>query len=179
MKTTTVRNGVLLALGIGIIFGAASLGGAMAANADPGSRETVVFVCLHGSVKSQMAAAQFNRMAKERGLAVTAVSRAIAADREIPDGIRAALAGDGLAPASEIPSNLTPDEATHAIKVFAFDDVPPDQRGAASITRWSDVPNATKNYSVARDVIVRHVEEAIDALATEPSARPQAPHEWK
>ena len=30
--------------------------------------KTIVFVCLHGSVKSQMAAAHFNRIARERGL---------------------------------------------------------------------------------------------------------------
>ena len=139
----------------------------------------MVFVCLHGSVKSQMAAAQFNRMAKQRGLAVTAVSRAIAADKEIPEGIRAGLAGDGLAPVSDVPSNLTPDEATRAIKVFAFDDVPADQSGVASITRWSDVPPATKNYSAARDAIARHLQEEIDLLATKSPASDQVHHDLK
>ena len=58
--------------------------------ADPNSDKpaTVVFVCLHGSVKSQMAAAHFNRIAKERGLPVVAVSRGIAGDDNIPPSIR-------------------------------------------------------------------------------------------
>ena len=30
--------------------------------------KTIVFVCVHGSVKSQIAAAYFNRLARERGL---------------------------------------------------------------------------------------------------------------
>jgi arsenate reductase (thioredoxin) len=179
MRTNTIRNRAFQALGIGIVLGAAGLGGVMLAHADPAARETVVFVCLHGSVKSQMAAAQFNHMAKERGLSVTAISRAVAADKEIPDAIRAGLAGDGLAPVSEIPTNLTLDEATHAIKVFAFDDVPADRRGTANITRWSDVPPATKNYSLARDAIVRHVEDAIDLLATELPAPHQARDQLK
>ena len=34
---------------------------------------TVVFVCEHGAAKSVVAAAHFNRMARERGLAVRAI----------------------------------------------------------------------------------------------------------
>jgi hypothetical protein len=66
--------------------------------AESGKPTTIVFVCLHGSVKSQVAAAHFNRIARERGLPVVAVSRGIAVDNEIPTVIREGLAGDGLAP---------------------------------------------------------------------------------
>jgi hypothetical protein len=68
------------------------------AEPDPTKPATVVFVCLHGSVKSQVAAAHFNRIAKARDLPVIAVSRGIAVDKEIPDSIREGLAGDGLVP---------------------------------------------------------------------------------
>lgn len=44
----------------------------------------IVFICLHGSAKSQMAAAHFNRIARERGLPFTAVSRGIQVDGSIP-----------------------------------------------------------------------------------------------
>jgi hypothetical protein len=44
---------------------------------DAVGKETIVFVCLHGVVNSQMAAAYFNKVAKERGLSFTAVSRGI------------------------------------------------------------------------------------------------------
>src|SRR5258708_14047582 len=71
--------------------------------AESGNPTTIVFVCLHGSVKSQVAAAHFNRIARERGLPVVAVSRGIAVDSEIPTVIREGLAGDGLAPDTEIP----------------------------------------------------------------------------
>lgn len=42
-----------------------------------GRENTIVFVCLHGSVKSQMASAHFNRVARERGLPFRAVSRGV------------------------------------------------------------------------------------------------------
>ena len=130
----------------------------------PGSsdRQTILFVCLHGSAKSQMAAAHFNRMARDRGLPHTAISRAIEPDKDIPSSIRAGLAGEGLEPVSEVPASLTADEASRAMKVFAFNEVPLDRKGAAIVTLWSDVSPATEDYNRARDAIVRHVEAVFE-----------------
>jgi arsenate reductase (thioredoxin) len=134
----------------------------------PGSsdRQKVLFVCLHGSAKSQMAAAHFNRMARNRGLPYTAISRAIEPDKDIPPSIRAGLAGEGLEPVSEVPVSLTADEASRAMKVFAFNEVPLDRKGTAMVTLWSDVSPATEDYNRARDAIVRHVEGVVSALAS-------------
>ena len=131
----------------------------------PDKPQTVVFVCLHGSVKSQMAAAHFNRIAKERGLPLVAVSRGIAVDPTIPASIRQGLASDGLVPPDDVPVPLASSDTTGAIKVFAFDEVPNERKGSTEVTYWSDVPPATKDYSAARDAIVRHVEEAVTSLA--------------
>ena len=129
-------------------------------------RQTVLFICLHGSAKSQMAAAHFNRMARDRGLPYTAISRAIEPDKEIPPSIRAGLAGEGLEPGSEVPASLTADEASRAMKVFAFNEVPVDLKGTAIVTLWSDVSPATEDYTRARDAIVRHVEAVVSDLAS-------------
>lgn len=156
---------------IAILCGMALAGSADAARAAPVDKQTVVFVCLHGSVKSQVAAAHFNRIARERGLNITAISRGIEPDTSIPASIRAGLAQDGLAPASEVPSSLTSDEASAAAGVFAFDEVPVDRKGSASVTQWSDVPPASQNYDRSRDAIIRHVEEIVDRLARDANAR--------
>jgi arsenate reductase len=134
----------------------------------PGSSDlqTVLFVCLHGSAKSQMAAAHFNRMARDRGLPYTAISRALEPDKDIPASIRAGLASEGLKPVSEVPAFLTADEASHAMKVFAFNEVPVDRKGTAIVTLWSDVSPATEGYNRARDAIVRHVEAVVSDLAS-------------
>ena len=134
------------------------------AEADSSKPATIVFVCLHGSVKSQVAAAHFNRIARERGLPVVAISRGTDVDNEIPAVIRDALAGDALAPDVDVPVRLTSEEAASATKIFAFDEVPSDLRGPAEVTYWSDVPPATKNYAAARQAILRHIEEAIGPL---------------
>ena len=148
------------------------LAAAFAPPASAGDRQggngktTVVFVCLHGSVKSQMAAAHFNRIASERGLPFTAISRGIEVDTSIPTRIRDGLNLDGLAPTDDIPIGLTADEAGRATKVVAFDTVPEERRGTSEVTYWSDVPPATKDYAAARDVIVRHIDTFVPTLVS-------------
>jgi protein-tyrosine-phosphatase len=152
------------------LFGAAQLfATALAATlvhaGQPEKPATIVFVCLHGSVKSQMAAAHFNRIAKERGLPFTAISRGLAVDDSIPARIRDGLSLDGLSPLDDVPRALTAEEASGAAKIFAFDDVPAERKGAADVTYWSDVPPATRDYSAARDAIVRHLDDLVPSLA--------------
>jgi protein-tyrosine-phosphatase len=159
---TTTRLGFILSL----VLLAAVIAVGTTTHAEPDSENpaTVVFVCLHGSVKSQMAAAHFNRIAKERSLPVVAVSRGISVDDKIPATIRERLAGDGLVPASDVPVALTSEQAAAAVKIFAFDEVPADIKGDAEVTYWSDVPPATKDYVAARNAIVRHLEEAVNSM---------------
>src|SRR5262245_26370699 len=130
--------------------------------------KTIVFVCLHGVVNSQMAAAYFNKVAKERGLPFTAVSRGIDLYRSIPVRIQDGLALDGLEPANA-PLALTPEEAGRARQVLAFDTIPAEQRGHANVTYWSGVPIGIDNYETTRDEIVRRVDAMIPALAKEAS----------
>jgi protein-tyrosine-phosphatase len=123
--------------------------------------KTIVFVCLHGSVKSQMAAAHFNRIAKERGLPYIAISRGIEVDSSIPPRIRAELNQEGLAPLDDVPQQLTAAEAAGAVKVVAFDTVPEKNRGTADVNYWSDVPATSKDYPALRDSIVHHIDDLV------------------
>jgi protein-tyrosine-phosphatase len=146
---------------------------AYAAGIPPEDR-TIVFVCLHGSVKSQMAAAYFNKLARERGLPYTAVSRGIEVDASIPASIRNGLNSEGLAPADDVPRRLTATEAGNATRVIAFDSVPDENRGLAEVSYWSDVPPATKNYVAARDMIARHIDDLVPALAADAAPSKEA-----
>jgi len=157
----------LLAVGVALQFAAPARAGGTVAPAN----KTIVFVCLHGSVKSQMAAAHFNKIARERGLPYTAISRGIEVDSSIPTRIRDGLNLDGLAPLDDVPQSLTPAEAAGAVKVFAFDAVPDDKRGAVEVNYWSDVPPAMKDDVAARDVIKHHIDDLVPKLAMR--TRPQ------
>jgi hypothetical protein len=129
-------------------------------------KTTMVFVCLHGSVNSQMAAAYFNKAAQERGLPHRAISRGIDPHRSIPVRIVDGLALDGLAPANS-PIGLTPNDANGTIKMLAFDPVPAELLGSASVTYWSGVPPGINDYAAARDEIVRRVDELIPTLSAD------------
>jgi protein-tyrosine-phosphatase len=134
----------------------------------PEGANTVVFVCLHGVVNSQMAAAYFNKVAKERGLPFTAVSRGIDTYRSVPVRIQDGLALDGLEPAN-VPAALTSDEARRASQVLAFDIIPADRTSQRTITYWSGVPLGVDDYEAARDEIARRVDALIPTLAKTPN----------
>jgi hypothetical protein len=131
-----------------------------------GEPKTIVFVCLHGVVNSQMAAAYFNKAAKERELPFTAVSRGIDLYRSIPVRIQDGLALDGLEPANA-PLALTPEEAGRASQVLAFDTIPDDRKGGANVTYWSGVPLGVDDYGATRDEIARRVDAMIATLEKE------------
>jgi protein-tyrosine-phosphatase len=153
-------------IGAALLFIAAFAATVAAADERRERPETIIFVCIHGSVKSQVAAAHFNQIARERGLPFQAVSRGIAVDSSIPTTIRNGLALEGLAPSDDIPRGLTAEEANDANKVFAFDEVPTDRKGVANVIYWSDVPPATKDYNAARDAIVRHLDDLMPSLTS-------------
>jgi len=133
---------------------------------DAAGGKTIVFVCLHGVVNSQMAAAYFNKVAKERGLPFTAVSRGIDLYRAVPVRIRDGLALDGLEPANT-PLELTAQEAGRADRLLAFDEIPAERNGGASVTYWSGIPIGIDNYEATRDEIVRRVDALLPTLANE------------
>ena len=135
---------------------------AFAATGTTPDSKTIVFVCLHGVANSQVAAAHFNRIAGERGLPYTAIARGISVDTPVPTRIRDGLSLDGLDPTD--PRPLTPADAVAAFKVVAFDPVPDEQRGAAEVNYWSDVPLAIKDYEASRDAIVSHIDRFVPAL---------------
>jgi hypothetical protein len=134
--------------------------------AAPGEDKTIVFVCLHGVVNSQMAAAYFNKVAKERGLPFTAVSRGIDMYWTIPVRIQDGLALDGLEPANP-PNALTASEANRASRVLAFDPIPAEQKGDANVTYWPGIPLGIQDYEAARDEIARRVDALIPTLTNE------------
>jgi hypothetical protein len=137
--------------------------------AEGGGDRTILFVCQHGVVNSQMAAAYFNKIARERGLPFTAISRGIDGRySSVPVRIEDGLALDGLSPANT-PRALTADEAGRARRVLAFDEIPADLRGRASVTYWSGIPLGINDYEVTRDEIVRRIDALIPTLADQPA----------
>src|SRR5258705_5185363 len=81
---------------------------------------SVLFVCLHGAAKSVLAAADFERLAAERGLAITADSAGTEPDPEIAPGVAAALQADGVDLGRRRPRRGTPPGTPRAGRRVTF-----------------------------------------------------------
>ena len=127
---------------------------------------TILFVCEHGSARSVIAAAHFNRMAKEKGLPYRAVTRGANPDAEIPAGVRNELAADGLDVSTWRPQKVSDDDVQKADRVVTFACALPvkKQPAASKHSDWNDIPPVSQNYQAARKVIVDHVNELLKTL---------------
>ena len=124
----------------------------------------VVFVCEHGSAKSVIAAAHFNKLASDRNLNVRAVSRGTNPDQEIAPKAAQGLQADGLAVGREKPMRLSRADVSKGIRVVAFCELPDTYRKGVRLEQWSDMPAVSEDYNKARDAIVERVRRLLDEL---------------
>ncbi len=124
----------------------------------------IVFVCEHGSVKSIVAVAHFNRMAEAAGLDYRAISRGTAPNDEVPAVVVDGLNNDGLEPSLRKPVKLAEADARDAQRIVAMVELPADYSNDKRVTNWSDVPPVTVDYVKAREVIVAHLKELVAEL---------------
>jgi chromate transporter len=152
---------------IGILTVGASHGAA--GGAGEAQPQLVVFVCEHGSVKSLMAASFFERMAKERGMFVRAVSRGTAPDPAVPAKIVDALREDGFDVASFRPQALKASDAAAAVRVVAIgvDPASVGEKAGARLERWDDIPPVSSSYAEARAALVLRIDSLLRDLERE------------
>jgi arsenate reductase len=132
----------------------------------PSESSRVVFVCEHGSVKSLIATAYFNRRAQERGLAYRAVARGTAPEPIVPGPVREGLRTDGFDVSEFVPQLFEASDVDDALLVVSFDrDIAKTVGGRTRHVRWDSLPGVLTDYASGRDAIVRHVDELIDELA--------------
>lgn len=127
-------------------------------------RQTVLFVCLHGSAKSVIAAEYFNRGARKRGLAYIAESAGVEADPEVPQAVVAALGRDGFDVHDHTPQPMTAETLARAGRVISLGCMLPMQAASVRQEMWEDLPMVSDGYDVARDAIVDRVDRLLDSL---------------
>ena len=125
----------------------------------------VVFVCLHGSAKSLIAAQHLNRLAAQRGLALGAESMGVEPDAEVPTPVIAGLARDGFDVRHYVPQPLEPRRLELAACVVTFGCDVPQATGMARLERWDDLPLVSDGFDRARDAIVARVERLVETFA--------------
>jgi arsenate reductase (thioredoxin) len=120
--------------------------------------QNVLFVCLHGSAKSLIAAEYFNRLAVARGLPVSAVSAGTEPDDSIPPRVTQGLGADGIDVEGRRPRRPTSADLDSSALVVTFGcDLGDLASRAPRIERWDDVPAVSEDFKRARDVIVARV----------------------
>jgi arsenate reductase len=112
-----------------------------------------------------MAAAFFQRLAKERGLNLQADAAGTDPSPEVSPAVVALLREEGIDVAHYQPRDVTKDDIESAVRVVSLgcpvNDLPtaPD-----AIVHWDDVPLPSADLVAARDTICAHVEKLIAEL---------------
>ena len=162
-------NAGRLSAGIGILIVAiASTAGAQSAKSQSETTaSTIVFVCEHGAAKSVIAAAHFNRLAKEKGLPYRAISRGTNPDAVVAPAVRSGLSSEGLDVSTWRPTAISDDDIRRAERIVSFATGLPAAKPAirSKLLEWNDIPSTTQNYGAARAAIVRQVEDLVEKLA--------------
>ena len=131
------------------------------------TQQKVLFVCLHGAAKSVLAAADFERLAKERRLPIAAESAGTEPDPEIAPKVLAALKAEGVDLSGQKPRLVTREMAAGATRIVAFGcalgvAAPEGGPGGPKVEQWEDVPNVSDGLPAARAAIREHLERLLD-----------------
>ena len=129
---------------------------------------TILFVCEHGAAKSVIAAAYFDKLAKDRNLDYKAVFRGVNPDAALNATAAKGLKEDGIDIAGWKPVLVERRDVDDASRVVTLGcTLPAGISKASMVTDWSNVASPSQNYEYARDDIKKRVQKLVDDLARE------------
>ncbi len=126
--------------------------------------KTVLFVCLHGAAKSALAAADFERLARQRGLRARAAFAGTEPDPEIAPKVVAELLVEGVDLRAQRPRRVTREDVAGAWRVVAFGCELGDLAAEVPLERWDDVPAVSDDFRKARAAIDARLARLLDDL---------------
>jgi len=127
---------------------------------------TILFVCEHGAAKSVIAAAYFDKLAKERGLKHRAVFRGTNPDPTLAVAAEKGLNEDGIDTRGWKPEIVTKKDLDAASGIVTLGCALPGKDAVTEkVDEWNDIPSVSQNYQIARDDIVKRVQSLVDDLA--------------
>jgi arsenate reductase len=131
---------------------------------------TVLFICLHGAAKSLIAATHLERLARERGISLSAAFTGTEPDPELAPAAVAGLQAEGIDVHGLRPRRVTVDDLESASRVVSFGCDVTALAPGVRVERWDDVPAVSENYRAARDAIVSRLPALLEAARTSPAA---------
>jgi arsenate reductase (thioredoxin) len=127
------------------------------------SKPIVLFVCEHGAARSVIASAYFNKLAKEKNLNYQAVFRGTSPDSTLSAATTMGLTRDGFNTTAWKPLLVTQADLNAASQIITFDCILPSE-SSKPVAKWDGVPSINKDYDVARNEILKHVQLLIQDL---------------
>lgn len=134
-------------------------------SAPRGEAVNVLFVCLHGTVKSPIAREHMRRLIAARGIEANIQSRGIAPEDAVTLPLAAALAADGIDVNREPLQQLTTADLAAADIIVLFNPLPASF-GAWPARDWSDTPSMNADYPAARAALLARLAGLVDELAS-------------
>lgn len=125
----------------------------------------IVFVCLHGSAKSLVAAEYLTRRARERGIDAVGSSRGTEPDAEVPAHVVQHMAAKGFDLGRYVPKAVTATALAEADDVITFGpDVSALIPSGKAATSWAECPAVSDGFPPAWDFITRSVDGLLDRM---------------
>jgi arsenate reductase (thioredoxin) len=122
------------------------------------AKPIVLFVCEHGAARSTIAAAYFNKLAKEQGQNYEAVFRGTHPDSLLTPATVKGLTSDSFNVSGWKPRIVSENDIKTAYKIITFDCSLPVRDSLSLITeQWNGIPPISKDYNLARNSIVEKV----------------------
>jgi arsenate reductase len=129
------------------------------------SLPTILFVCEHGAARSTVAAAYFNKIARDLGLKYQAIFRGTSPQDTLTPATKTGLIKDNYNVSKMKPLLVTKEDIANAFQVVTFDCVLPNKDyPIRKPLQWNGIPPISQGYNEARDEIVKKVNELIKEL---------------
>lgn len=129
---------------------------------------TVLFVCEHGAAKSLIAAAYFDKLAKDQRLNYKAAFRGVNPDLALNSVAEKGVKQDGIDTRGWKPVRVTQQDIDEASQIVTLGcALPAGTHVASKVTDWNDIPSLRHDFPFARDEIKKRVQKLVDDLAKE------------
>jgi len=125
----------------------------------------IVFVCEQTTAKSVIAAAYFNKMAKEKNLSWEAVCRGTAPDEQVSERTKNLLTSDNLFDPNLKPQKLSQKDVDEANQVILFFPLPESIQSKNNTLNWPGIDAVNNDFQKLRDDIISKLNPLIDSLA--------------
>src|SRR5262245_12290247 len=135
---------------------------------------TVLFVCEHGAAKSVIAAAYFDKLAKEKHLPHRAAFRGVNPDAVLNPVAKRGLEQDGIETSGWKPILVKQKDIEEDSRVVTLGCLLPTVINVTrNVTDWDYISSPGQNYELARDEIKKRVSKLVDDLAKAEGSRKQ------